>query len=203
MSGKLFIISAPSGTGKTSLLKHVMSGVERIVFSISHTTRPPRTGEGEGRDYYFVRKERFQEMVAAGEFLEWAVVHDNYYGTALSAISEQLKRNYDVILDIDVQGAEIIRSEKKLPASHVFIIPPDMAELENRLRGRGTENEQTIQKRLRNARDEILQCQRYDYVVVNDTLQRAAQLVSSIICAERARGRRTAQGIPIDLESLR
>lgn len=203
MSGKLFIISAPSGTGKTSLLKSVMSEVERLVFSVSHTTRPPRQGERNGKEYYFVAKEAFQQMVAAGEFLEWATVHDNYYGTALLPISAQLERNIDVILDIDVQGAEIVRREGKLSASHIFIAPPDMAELERRLRGRGTENEHTIQKRLKNAQSEMLHCDRYDYVIINDTIQIAARLVSSIIHAERARQRRSAQGIPLDMESIR
>ena len=203
MSGKLFIISAPSGTGKTSLLEIVMSEVERLVFSVSHTTRPPREGERDGREYYFVAKEQFQQMIAAGEFLEWAMVHDNYYGTALLSLSHQLEQNRDVILDIDVQGAEIIRRDGRLPASHIFIAPPDMAELERRLRGRATEKEQTIQKRLQNAHSEMAHCEKYDYFIINDNLQRAAGLVSSIIYAERARSRRTASGLPVDAGMIR
>ena len=203
MSGKLFIISAPSGTGKTSLLEIVMSEVERLVFSVSHTTRPPREGERDGKEYYFVAKEEFQQMIAAGEFLEWAMVHDNYYGTALSPLSRQLEQNHDVILDIDVQGAEIIRRDGRLPAAHIFIAPPGMEELERRLRGRATEREQTIQKRLKNAHSEMAHCEKYDYFIINDNLQRAAGLVSSIIYAERARSRRTAQGLPVDVEMIR
>lgn len=203
MSGKLFIISAPSGTGKTTLLEIVMSEVERLVFSVSHTTRPPREGERDGKEYYFVGKEEFQQMIAAGEFLEWAMVHDNYYGTALSPLSRQLEQNRDVILDIDVQGAEIIRRDGRLPAAHIFIAPPGMEELERRLRGRATEKEQTIQKRLKNAHSEMAHCEKYDYFIINDNLQRAAGLVSSIIYAERARSRRTAQGLPVDVEKIR
>ncbi len=203
MSGKLFIISAPSGTGKTSLLEIVMSEVEQLVFSVSHTTRPPREGERDGKEYYFVTKEEFQQMIAAGEFLEWAMVHDNYYGTALSPLSRQLEQNHDVILDIDVQGAEIIRRDGRLPSSHIFIAPPGMEELERRLRGRATEKEQTIQKRLKNAHSEMVHCEKYDYFIINDNLQRAAGLVSSIIYAERARSRRTAQGLPVDVEMIR
>lgn len=203
MSGKLFIISAPSGTGKTSLLKIVMSEVERLGFSVSHTTRPEREGERDGKEYYFVTKEEFQKMMAAGEFLEWAMVHGNYYGTALSPLSRQLELNEDVILDIDVQGAEIIRRDGRLPATHIFIAPPDMKELERRLRGRGTEKEQTVQKRLRNAHSEMAHCEKYDYFIINDDLQRAAGLVSSIIYAERVRDRRTAHGIPVDMGLIR
>jgi len=197
MSGRLFIISAPSGTGKTSLLKRVMSTVERIDFSVSHTTRLPRHGEIHGREYFFIKKERFERMIDKGEFLEWAMVYDNYYGTALSTLSKKLEQNQDVILDIDVQGAEIIRKEGRLPASHIFIAPPDMIELERRLRGRGTEEEETIQKRLRNASREMDFSPKYDYFIINDDLDRAAELVCSIIFAERARNRRTMEGLPL------
>lgn len=203
MSGRLFIISAPSGTGKTSLLKIVMSQVQRLVFSVSHTTRPLREGERDGRDYYFVSPDTFQEMIAGGAFLEWAMVHDNYYGTALSPLASELEVNRDVILDIDVQGAEIVRRDKRLPASFIFIAPPDMKQLEYRLRGRGTEEEETIRKRLQNARNEMGSGEKYDYFVVNDDLQGAAGLVSAIIYAERARHRRTAGGTPIDMGLIR
>ncbi len=203
MSGRLFIISAPSGTGKTSLLKIVMSQVQQLVFSVSHTTRPPREGERDGRDYYFVTREHFQGMIASGAFLEWATVHDNYYGTALSTLASELEGNRDVILDIDVQGAEIVRRDERLPASFIFIAPPSMKELECRLRGRGTEKEETIRKRLQNARNEMGSGEKYDYFVINDDLQGAAGLVSAIIYAERARDRRTAEGMPIDMGLIR
>ena len=203
MSGRLFIISAPSGAGKTSLLKIVMSQVQQLVFSVSHTTRPPREGERDGRDYHFVTRRHFREMIASGAFLEWATVHDNYYGTALSPLASELEGNRDVILDIDVQGAEIVRRDKRLPASFIFIAPPSMNELECRLRGRGTEKEETIRKRLQNARNEMGSSGEYDYFVINDDLQGAAGLVSAIIYAERARDRRTAEGSPIDMGVLR
>lgn len=202
MSAKLFIISAPSGTGKTSLLQLVMSTVARVAFSVSHTTREPREGEKDGRDYFFVTKQKFQQMIEAQEFLEWALVHDNYYGTALSPVVHQLERDIDVILDIDVQGADIIRKENRLVSTHIFIASPDMAELERRLRGRGTEDEATIRRRLENAEAEMKHCQDYDYFVINDTLEYAAQQVSSIIHAERARDRRTLRGIPVDMELI-
>ena len=203
MSGRLFIISAPSGTGKTSLLKIVMSQVHQLVFSVSHTTRPPREGERDASDYYFVTRETFQAMIAAGAFLEWATVHDNYYGTALSPLASELEANRDVILDIDVQGADIVRRDKRLPASFIFVAPPGMKELERRLRGRGTEKEETIRKRLQNARIEMGSGEKYDYVVVNDDLQNAAKMVSAIIYAERARDRRTIEGMAIDMRSIR
>ena len=203
MSGRLFIISAPSGTGKTSLLKIVMVQVRRLVFSVSHTTRLPRDGERDGNDYYFVTREHFQAMIAAGAFLEWATVHGNYYGTALAPLASELEANRDVILDIDVQGAEIVRRDKRLPATFIFIAPPGMKELECRLRGRGTEKEETIRKRLRNARIEMGSGGKYDYFVINDDLQNAAKMVSAIIYAERARDRRTIEGITIDMESIR
>ncbi len=203
MSGRLFIISAPSGTGKTSLLKIVMAEIRQLVFSVSHTTRLPREAEHDGKDYYFVTREKFQQMIGSGAFLEWATVHDNYYGTALSPLASELELNHDVILDVDVQGAEIVRRNSRLPASFIFIAPPDMKELEYRLRGRGTENEETIRRRLQNAHKEMAGAEKYDYLVINDNLQRAAELVSSIIYAERARGRRTPEGKPIDMEQIR
>jgi guanylate kinase len=203
MSGRLFIISAPSGTGKTSLLKIVMAQIQQLVFSVSHTTRQPRESERDGSDYYFVPREKFQEMIGTGAFLEWATVHDNYYGTALSPLVSELELNRDVILDVDVQGAEIVRRNSHLPASFIFVAPPDMKELEHRLRGRGTENEATIRTRLQNAHEEMASAEKYDYLVINDNLQRASEMVSSIIYAERARGHRTLEGTPIDMELLR
>ena len=197
MSGKLFIISAPSGTGKTTLLNLVITDVKRLSFSISHTTRAPRSAEVDGKHYFFIDEETFLCMISDNQFLEWAQVHDNYYGTALQPLSDQLKRDYDVILDIDVQGAEIIRNDKRLPSVHIFIAPPDMLELERRLRGRGTDPEETIKIRLKNAHDEMLQSKQYDYFVVNDDLKRAAQVVSAIIYAERARDRRSLDGAEI------
>lgn len=196
MSGKLFIVSAPSGTGKTTILKKVMAEIEGLAFSISHTTRVERESEQDGRDYFFVDKDNFKKMIAADGFLEWALVHDNYYGTALSPLKQQFSQGYDIILDIDVQGAEIVRKADLLPAVHIFIAPPSLTELEQRLRGRGTETESSVIQRLKNARKEMQQHNKYEYLVVNDQVESAVRMLSAIIYAERSRGRRTLQGSP-------
>ena len=203
MSGKLFIISAPSGTGKSTLLNLVISRVKRLAFSISHTTRSPRAGEREAQEYFFVNSETFEQMIDAGAFLEWAKVHTNYYGTALAPLNEQLSRDCDVVLDIDVQGAEIIRTDSRIPAVHIFIAPPDMAELERRLRGRESESEQALQVRMKNAHEEMKQSSSYDYFIVNDDLHQAAELLISIIYAERSRDRRNPDGASIELINIK
>ena len=134
VSGNLIIVSAPSGTGKTSILKQVIAQLDRVEFSVSHTTRTPRHGEKDGRDYYFVNHDTFEQMIDTGAFLEWARVHENYYGTAAAPIADKLRNGFDVILDIDVQGAEIIRQNSRLDYVDIFIAPPDATELEARLR---------------------------------------------------------------------
>jgi len=197
-AGKLFVISAPSGAGKTTLLKKVMGGIPGLVFSISHTTRKPRPGEVDGVDYYFVSRADFQRMITEGLFLEYAEVHDNHYGTSFAAIDQQLKQGLDVILDIDVQGAAIIRSKGQPAATHIFISPPDLVELERRLRGRGTESEATIKVRLKNAATEMNAAGEYEYLIINDSLEEAANLLSSIILAERARMHRLPSGKSIN-----
>jgi guanylate kinase len=201
--GILFVISAPSGTGKTTLLKKVMARLPGLNFSVSHTTRKPRSKEQHGVDYYFVEKVEFEKMIAAGQFLEWARVHDNLYGTSTAAISSQLAEGKDIILDIDVQGAAIIRRSDLLEAVQIFIAPPGLAELEKRLRGRNTEAEDTVQLRLQNARDEMQEAHMYDYLIVNDELEEAAEALASIIIAERSRAHRRPSGKPIILEQYR
>ncbi|MBE0584796.1 MAG: guanylate kinase [Desulfofustis sp.] len=197
MGGSLFIVSAPSGTGKTTLLRRVMEEVDHLVFSVSHTTRSPRRGEEHGRDYYFVDPDRFSTMIKAEAFLEWAKVHDNYYGTAISPLSSKLEQEYDVVLDIDVQGAAIVRAARKFPAVSIFVAPPDLGELEKRLRGRGSDDESTITRRLTNARQEMDQRQHYEYLIVNDRLDDAVSMLCGIIYAERARSRRAIDGKPL------
>ena len=192
--GKLFIVSAPSGTGKTTILKKVVSEVRKLAFSVSHTTRAPRRGERDGHDYYFVNKEQFEAIIAADGFLEWAEVHGNYYGTAMAPIKTQLADGNDVILDIDVQGAEIVRQTCQLPKVDIFIVPPDLPELEKRLRGRGTEGPNDIVRRLENAQTEMSQCDNYEYLIVNDQVDRAAKMLTAIIYSERSRDRRTLHG---------
>ncbi len=196
MSGNLFIVSAPSGTGKTSILKRVINLVERLEFSVSHTTRPSRKGELEGGDYHFVSRQTFETMIDENAFLEWALVHDNYYGTAVEPLEEKLRDGFDVILDVDVQGAEIIRQKGRIGYIDVFVAPPDATELEVRLRRRGTEDEQAITKRLANSVEEMLQSSKYRYLVVNDRLEEAVTMLCAIIYAQRAEGRRNLHGLP-------
>ena len=196
-AGKLFVISAPSGAGKTTLLKRVMAEVPGLVFSISHTTRQPRPGEKDGVDYYFISREEFMAMIDQQSFLEFAEVHDNFYGTSCDAIDLQLLEGLDVVLDIDVQGAAILRRKGQPEATHVFISPPNLIELERRLRGRGTESEEIIQVRLQNAVAEIEAAVDYEYLIINDTVDEAVKLLSSIILAERAKSHRLPSGKPI------
>ncbi|MDK9708410.1 MAG: guanylate kinase [Desulforhopalus sp.] len=196
-AGRLFVISAPSGAGKTTLLKRVMARLGGLSFSVSHTTRAPRPGERDGIDYHFVSKVEFVDMIAQGHFLEHAEVHGNLYGTSKEAIDRQRIACIDVILDIDVQGAAILRRSSQLAATHIFISPPSLKELEKRLRGRGTENEDVIAIRLDNARIELQSIKEYEYLVINDRLDEAVDLLASIIVAERARAHRYPSGQPI------
>jgi guanylate kinase len=196
VNGNLFIVSAPSGTGKTSILKRVINQVEQLEFSVSHTTRLPRKGEQDGRDYHFVSRQVFERMIDENAFLEWATVHDNYYGTALEPVEVKLRQGFDVVLDIDVQGAEIVRQQNRIDYIDVFIAPPDATELEARLRRRGTEDEQSIATRLANSVEEMLQSSKYRYLVVNDQLEDAVTMLRAIIYAQRAEGRRNLHGLP-------
>ena len=201
-NGILFVISAPSGTGKTTILKKVMARLPGLNFSVSHTTRKPRADEQNGRDYFFVERSIFEQMIAKEQFIEWARVHDNYYGTSIAAVSERLGEGEDIILDIDVQGAAIIRKSKSVSAVQIFIAPPGQKALEERLRGRNTEDEQTILLRLKNALEEMKAARAYDYLVVNDNLEEAIETLMAIIVAERARVRRRRTGEPVAMESV-
>ena len=199
MDGRLFVISAPSGTGKTTLLRQVMAGIPGLAFSVSHTTRLPRAGERDGIDYHFVSERDFLAMRDSGSFLEWAFVHDNYYGTSLREVHGRLGQGIDIILDRDVQGAAVVRQSTALEASHIFIIPPGLQELERRLRGRGTESEEKLRTRLQNARKEMEAARDYQYLIVNDVFDEAAEVLRAIILAERARSHRFPDGNPITL----
>lgn len=200
MQGRLFVISAPSGTGKTTILKRVMAQIPGLIFSVSHTTRPPRTNETDGRDYHFVSKEEFERMSAAGNFLEWARVHDNYYGTSRDEVESELRKGRDVILDIDVQGARQVREKAADICCSVFIAPPSRQDLENRLSDRGSESEETLKIRLANSLEEIKAVDYYDYLIINDRLEEAVQVMTAVILAERSRQRRSPDGKPIELE---
>lgn len=195
--GLLIVISAPSGAGKSTLLAKVMASMPGLAFSVSHTTRKPRAGEVDGRQYHFVERGRFEEMIAAGHFLEWATVHNNFYGTSRQSVADQLAEGLDVILDIDVQGAAILRENTTMVDVQIFVAPPGRVELERRLRSRATEDEASIRLRLENARAEMQSADDYDYLIVNDQLDAAADLLEAIIVAERAKARRLPSGQPI------
>lgn len=184
--GTLFVISAPSGTGKSTLARRLTESVSGLSFSVSYTTRKQRTGEENGRDYEFVDDRRFDAMVAAGGFLEWAQVFDHKYGTGRSATEAVLARGTSLLLDIDVQGARQIKASTPEAVS-IFILPPDYAALKERLKRRGSEDEGALLLRLSAARREAMEYDRFDYVVVNADLEDAASELASIVRAESAR----------------
>ena len=178
--GRLIIISAPSGAGKGTIISFLMKLHPELVFSVSATTRKQRRGEEEGKSYNFVTHERFREMISRDEFLEYAEYVGEFYGTPKTPIFECISNGKDVLLDIEVQGARQVKS--KMPeATSIFIVPPDMKELERRLRGRGTDSEEKLAARLEWARLEMEEKECYDYIVVNDYVSRAAEEILSII----------------------
>jgi len=200
--GNLFVISAPSGAGKSTILKKLLPLLPGLAFSVSHTTRPPRPGEKNGREYHFVDRPAFEKMRVDQAFLEWAEVHGNLYGTSRQAVLAQQSLGIDVFLDIDVQGARQLRDQGNTGAIFLFIAPPSWQELERRLRGRGTDSEETVRLRLANARQEMRDAGFYDYLIINDRLAEAVEDLRAIIIAERCRARRSRTGQPMDLEVL-
>jgi len=182
----LFIVSAPSGTGKTSLCNEVMRRVPRLTFSISHTTRPARTGEKNGTDYYFVSPEEFQKSIARQKMAEWTEIYGNCYGTAVDTIRQLFAGGSDILFDIDERGARQL-TEKYPDAITILILPPSLEELKKRLRERGTEDAGNLARRLKRAQDEINAMAWYRYTVINDRLEDAAAELTSIIIAERCR----------------
>jgi guanylate kinase len=177
--GQLFVISAPSGVGKTTIIRSILSEGASLRFSVSCTTRLPREGEIPGRDYHFLSREEFESGIQAGRFLEWAHVHGQYYGTDGEQIEEWLIDGEDVLLDIDVQGARQVRCAH--PQAHtIFILPPSLEALEERLRGRGTESQEQLATRLAAARREIQEAHWYDYIVVNGIVREAAADLQAI-----------------------
>ncbi len=185
MSGAILLLSGPSGAGKSTIIKQASDMIKPYYFSISSTTRSPREGESDGVEYHFVSKEEFEAGIDAGDFLEYAIVHDNYYGTSLKPVREALRDGKLVIFDIDVQGHRLARKAMGDLITSVFITPPSLGELERRLRKRSTENEETIQRRLLNAKEEIEAIDEFDYIIINDDIDRATQ--SLIALAHTAR----------------
>jgi guanylate kinase len=195
--GLLFIVSAPSGAGKTTLVERLVEQLPNLKMSRSFTSRPARHGEKDGVDYNFVSRERFEAMIAASEFLEWAEVFGNFYGTCANDTGRFLDQGFDVVLVIDVQGARKVRA-RGLETTTVFVMPPSFEELEQRLRRRSKDSEEAIQRRLAVARAEVVAFADYDYVVINDEVNAAVDRLRSIVVAERAmlqRMRGAAQGI--------
>jgi len=189
LKGLLIVISAPSGTGKTTLTHMLLKEFPDMEFSVSYTTRKPRPGEVNGKDYFFVDRETFEKMIEEGDFLEWAEVYGNLYGTSKSQVLKALNEGKDILLDIDTQGA--LQVKRNFPeAVLIFILPPSFKELERRLRSRGTDDEETIERRLKIARVEVERAPLYDYIVVNDRLEKAYEKLKSIVIAEKCRTER-------------
>ena len=185
-AGRLFVVSAPSGTGKTTVVERLVQVVPNLVMSRSYTSRPIRPGETGGVDYNFITRARFEEMVAADAFLEWADVFGNLYGTCALDADELLASGRDVVLVIDVQGARKVRASRKGLAG-IFVLPPTFAALEARLRHRSRDPEDAIARRLATAREEVAAVGEYDYVVVNDDLETCVDRLRAIVLAERSR----------------
>jgi len=197
MKGNLIIISSPSGGGKGTLIKEVLESVPNIGYSVSYTSRAMRDGEENGRDYFFVSRAEFSGLIEAAEFLEFAEVHGNLYGTSVNRVQQEISSGNDVILEIDVQGADSIR--RKMPeAVAIFILPPSFEVLRQRLIARATEQQADLSLRLRNSINEVRQYEYFDYIVVNDEVKRATSDLQNIVLAERLRRIRqieVAQGI--------
>lgn len=189
--GQLFIVCSPSGAGKTTLCRKLMERFPELRFSVSHTTRPRRPQEVDGRDYHFVDGATFERMAGAGEFVEWALVHGNRYGTSAAELRGALDEGRMILLDVDFQGAAQIRAHHP-NATAVFILPPSLTVLRERLQRRGTETPESLELRFRNALREIEAYPQFDYLVVNDDLDRAVETLCGIVLAERARRTRRA-----------
>lgn len=203
--GELYILSAPSGTGKTTLIRNLLDGGSHAVgdlhFSVSHTTRAARRQEVDGEHYHFVDRDVFQRMIDTGAFLEWAEVHGNLYGTSREEVLPRLARGIDVLLDLDVQGAERVMAQNER-AHSVFVLPPSYAALRARLHGRGLDDEEEIARRLAASLSEIKRYERYGYVIINEEAERASKTLASIILAERHRVKRLREEVEAVVRSF-
>ncbi|MEQ6358496.1 guanylate kinase [Thermoanaerobacter thermohydrosulfuricus] len=184
--GLLIVLSGPSGAGKGTICKALMKKEKNLKLSISATTRQPRSGEIEGKNYFFKSEEEFEKMIENDSFLEWAKVYDHYYGTPKDFVLKNLEEGNDVVLEIDIQGA--LKIKEKFPEGvFIFILPPSMEELKNRIKKRGTETEEEIIKRFKSAYEELNYVSRYNYVVINDSVEEAVEKIRAIIIAEKCR----------------
>jgi guanylate kinase len=197
----LVVVSSPSGGGKGTLIRRVLNIVPDVSYSVSFTTRAPRVGEEHGRQYFFVTKEEFRALEREGAFLEWAVVHGELYGTAYAQVERELSEGRDILLEIDVQGADIV-ARLVADAVMIFILPPSFEILRERLIARGSEQPEELALRLRNSRQEVEAYKRFDYVIINDDADRAAAQLASVIYAERASRERQLEAAEAVLESF-
>jgi guanylate kinase len=200
--GTLFVVSSPSGGGKGTLIRRVLDSVPNLSYSVSYTTRTPRNGEVHGREYYFVNRETFETMVRANEFLEWAEVHGNLYGTSKQQVALETAAGTDIVLEVDVQGAASIRN-LTLDSVSVFILPPSYETLKERLIARGTDSAEQLALRLNNAPEELRQFSCFDYVIINDDVDRAAHQLAAIIYGERARCERQDKVVKRVIENFK
>jgi guanylate kinase len=192
--GLILIISAPSGAGKTSLCNELLQRFPAMKESVSYTTRLPRAGEVDGLDYFFISRPEFERMVAEDAFAEWAEVHGNLYGTALKTLEESRRNGVDLVLDIDCQGAMILK-ERLCGGVFVFILPPSMEELRHRLESRSSDAREVIERRIVRAADEIKECRQYDYIVINDCFRDAAEELSAIVLTQHRRTSRMLEQV--------
>lgn len=202
MTGNLIIISSPSGGGKGTLIKELRGMLPDLGYSCSHTTRPKRFGEEEGREYFFISEEEFKRRIEAGDFLEYAVVHGNYYGTSLAESRKVFNTGKDLVVEVDVQGALQIMDKLPDDSISVFILPPSFEVLRARLTARATEDTEELKTRLKNSFDEVMQYSKFDYVIINENLTAAARELASIVVSERNRTVRQASAIQGILDSF-
>lgn len=181
MSSRMIVICAPSGTGKSTLLNRLKTDIPDLVWSVSCTTRPMRAGEVHGQDYFFIKKESFEKQIADDEFIEWAQVHSNYYGTSKRFVSEGIKKGYKMLFDLDVQGADAMKKIYGADAQVIFIEPPSVEELEKRLLARGTDALHVIQERIKNAREELKNKHKYDHLILNDDVDSAYTKLKTVV----------------------
>lgn len=181
MSGNMIVICAPSGTGKSTLLNRLKADISDLVWSVSCTTRPIRAGEVHGKDYYFIKPETFEKQIADDEFIEWAKVHSNYYGTSKRFVDEGLSQGWKMLFDLDVQGADAMKRIYGNAAQVIFIEPPSIEELEKRLLARGTDSKEVIAERINNARRELENKEKYDHLILNDDIDQAYQKLKAVV----------------------